>query len=407
AYVFEQQADGQWLPEDTLRPPAADASFGRMADLAADQVIVAGGNSAYIYEKSGGVWVMTGELKGISEAGGVPAVAISDSYAFAGFRSEDGPNGELFMGTVVVFERLEQGWTEVQPLFPSDAMERDFFGWRVDVDDNQLLVGNRINSASDRQDNTAYLFSLNDSGEWVETAKLPGFFGTDDAAVPSYALDPENVVIGNSGTFTGDTQPGEVIVYEVQNNNWQRSTRIQPSDSEINDNFGREVVLNDDILAVQTSDKGTYFYTNAAFGEWEETQILRDYYVADLTSDVAVAFGPDQNTAYFLKKDDGSTTDLYTLKQEFSPEGIRMPGGLTPQPGEVKGQQAIVSAQGGAYIFEQQSDHTWGQTAFLPLSDDDPTNNPTYVPRVALASDRAIIASERRVYLFEKTNSTW
>ncbi|MEM8965023.1 MAG: FG-GAP repeat protein, partial [Bacteroidota bacterium] len=348
AYFFEQQDDRQWVPVDTVSSPVEDEFFGSNVSLAANRAMIAGGNSAYIYEKRGGIWTLISQLDDLGEEEAVPTVAISEDYAFAGLSQEDGANGEQRVGVVIVFAREIQDWQEVQRLRASNGGTNEFFGSAVIVQGRQLVVGNSTFLDSNAPTNGAYLFSINERGEWLETETLEGFFQFEDSANPAYAFNQGNVAIGNSGTFaSGFNLPGEVIIYEQQNNAWQQTIIIRPSDSENNDNFGREVVLFRNLLAVQTQNKGTYLYENTKFSEWEEIQILQDYYIADVSSRGAIAYGPDPNSVYFIRRLDNPSDPVFVPSQSFSLENS-MRFATTAQ---LKDDQAIVNGGGEAYIF--------------------------------------------------------
>ena len=401
AYFFEQQDDRQWVPVDTVSSPVEDEFFGSNVSLAANRAMIAGGNSAYIYEKRGGIWTLISQLDDLGEEEAVPTVAISEDYAFAGLSQEDGANGEQRVGVVIVFAREIQDWQEVQRLRASNGGTNEFFGSAVIVQGRQLVIGNSTFLDSNAPTNGAYLFSINERGEWLETETLEGFFQFEDSANPAYAFNQGNVAIGNSGTFaSGFNLPGEVIIYEQQNNAWQQTIIIRPSDSENNDNFGREVVLFRNQLAVQTQNKGTYLYENTKFSEWEEIKILQDYYIADVSSRGAIAYGPDPNSVYFIRRLDNPSDPVFVPSQSFSLENS-MRFATTAQ---LKDDQAIVNGGREAYIFEQQANKQWLRTSTLRA----PISGESFGSRVAISKDVAIVAATAKVYIYEKgSNGSW
>ncbi|WKN41044.1 T9SS type A sorting domain-containing protein [Tunicatimonas pelagia] len=399
-YVLEQQ-NHEWVLVDTLRSPIANKPLGQDIAISNDQAIVPTSQTVYIYEKtSSGKWDVVQVFDSVASGEGIiSSVAITKDYAFAGLSQDDGPNGEQWAGSVQVFQRSGSTWQRAQRLRASDTGALDFFGKHIEAEGNQLMVGNEVFLSETKSNNTAYIFTLDASGEWVETNQLLGFVETEDAEQPTYGFSGSVVAIGSPGETTGSgTPPGRVIIYEQKNGAWQQTTSIRASDAEEQDRFGSEVVLyGDSLLAVHTTNKGSYIYKRSSFGQWSEIQILRDYYIDDLSGDIAIANGSVPGSVAFFKASGNMAPPIvtepvvYELTQELPP-GV----GFT----QLDGSQAIARSTGVAYVLEQQN-HEWVLVDTLRS----PIANKPLGQDIAISNDQAIVSTSQTVYIYEKTSS--
>ena len=90
------------------------------------------------------------------------AVAISGSTAVVGVSDADLGN-DADAGAVYVFERIDGQWQEVQKLIASNGDDRHFFGERVAIDGDMILVGASGNDDQVPSGGAVYAFERIDS----------------------------------------------------------------------------------------------------------------------------------------------------------------------------------------------------------------------------------------------------
>ena len=293
-YIFEKNASGQWSLSATLTH--AGTGFGSIVGITHDRAIISG-EQTYIYEKKNGTWQ---QATLITEK--ASAVAIDGDYAMVGLRDA----GEEYNGAVDVYKRTGSEWQQVQRITNADNAPYDFFGDAIVMDGERAAVSADVfGLASNKSKKPVYSFARNDAGVYTETGKITYSCSGDGCSSPVIDLNNEYIVNSDPGYYAdgaGGYLSGHVAVYHKTTNDWEQVSDFQASDESFDDFFGIGVTLDQHILAVQTKNKGTYVYTNAS-GAWQETQIFRDYNILDIAGNDAIAFGPEENTVYFFKKE--------------------------------------------------------------------------------------------------------
>ena len=221
AYVFNRHG-GSWVETQKLNASdgAVGANFGLSVAISGSTIVVGasfadiGGTinqgAAYVFERQGRSWVETQKLTASdgaeSDAFG-NAVTISGSTIVVG-ASFDSIGGNLFQGSVYVFDRRGGGWVETQKLTASDGAEGDLFGNSVDISGSTIIAGSPNTSA-------AYVFNRN-GGSWVETRKLTASDGAEaDRFGNSVAVRGSTVVVGAPfTTIGGNFAQGSAYVFE-------------------------------------------------------------------------------------------------------------------------------------------------------------------------------------------------
>jgi hypothetical protein len=175
AYIFDKSG-GLWTQiGDKLvaEDAAADDYFGRSVAISGtgnDAVAIIGANgndsgSAYIFDKSGGSWTQISKLvasDGAANDGFGRSVAISgtgnDAVAIIGANGDD-DNGSM-SGSAYIFNKSGGLWTQIDKLVASDGAAYDYFGWDVTIsgtgNDAVSIIGAPLaNSFA----GTSYIFS--------------------------------------------------------------------------------------------------------------------------------------------------------------------------------------------------------------------------------------------------------
>jgi hypothetical protein len=127
--------------------------------------------SAYIFKKTGAVWVQQQKLaapvRASTDLYGT-CVAISGDYALVGSANDDedqnGANTISNTGSVYIYKRTGTVWNLHQKLVANDRAAFDKFGWSLQISGTQIIVG-AIYSSTDvnsgdfmSQAGSAYIF---------------------------------------------------------------------------------------------------------------------------------------------------------------------------------------------------------------------------------------------------------
>ncbi len=167
AYVFDRIA-GVWTESARLvaSDGASDDAFGNAVTQSGDTVVVgawkdddlgAESGSAYVFEKVGGAWTQAAKLHASDGAAGngfAWSASISgDALIFGAFA--DGVTGSAY-----VFEKTGGVWTQTAKLLASDGAADDSFGWSVSLSGAAAIVGALGDDDRGMDSGSAYVFDL-------------------------------------------------------------------------------------------------------------------------------------------------------------------------------------------------------------------------------------------------------
>lgn len=135
----------------TASNPSDQAVFGRVLALSGDTLLVGApqtdhpvgiwSGSAFVFVRSGTVWVEQAELVAADLGGGDRfggSVALEGDTAIVGSSQHDALGGNA--GAVYVFVRSGTTWSEAQKLTASDGEANDFFGRTVAMDGDTAVI---------------------------------------------------------------------------------------------------------------------------------------------------------------------------------------------------------------------------------------------------------------------------
>ena len=190
AYVFQRDEGGQDNWGEVKKFNASDAGvfahLGESVAVSGDTALVgarywrgasesSGPGAAYIFQRNEGGTNNWGEVKLLTAADGAPhaqlgfGVALSGDTAVVGAPTDDegGPEFSRF-GAAYVFGRDQGGadnWGVVEKLRASDPDMEDWFGRRVAVNGDTVLIGARNEDASGESAGAAYVFKTGGPGD--------------------------------------------------------------------------------------------------------------------------------------------------------------------------------------------------------------------------------------------------
>jgi len=146
---------------------------------------MSGAGSAYIFEDIAGTWtevqkIVASDRNSNDVFGG--AVSISGLYAIVSAYNEDedvaGINSMTSSGSAYIFERSGGVWGEVQKIVASDRAPSDNYGWAVSISGNNAVVGSYREDEDADGINTmsaagsSYILERDGGGTWSEIQKI-------------------------------------------------------------------------------------------------------------------------------------------------------------------------------------------------------------------------------------------
>ena len=258
---FTWNADTVLIPDDG----AAHTNFGMSVDIDGNYAIVgasrdddngARSGSAYIYRRDGDTWTQEFKLlanDGVADDYFGEYVAISNDHAVVGAIGDD--DGGNLAGAAYIFQRNDTTWSQVTKLLANDGTSNNYFGYGVDIDGPSAIIGAYT---ADNAAGAAYIFSRT-GNTWSQELKLsPADLTTNDFFGSSVAISGSFALVGckrGDGVTTGT---GTAYLYEHTINGWDQHTKLNASDGDTNDNYGRKVSIDGPFLAVASPFDDAY-----------------------------------------------------------------------------------------------------------------------------------------------------
>ena len=195
------------------------------------------------------------------------AVAIDGDTIVAGSRLADGPVRKN-TGAAYVFSRANNGvWTQQVRLSDVNTVRDDQFGFSLDVEGNNLIVGAPRVAGDRLQQGAVYLYRRNDNNKWILSRKVEAPDTDNDVSQGdrfgySVAIYRSLAVVGafNEEADVSDLSSGAAYVLRRNlggSNQWNVAARLTPSDSAIRDHFGFDVDITQERIAVGARTKET------------------------------------------------------------------------------------------------------------------------------------------------------
>ncbi|MEM7334835.1 MAG: hypothetical protein AAF490_22350 [Chloroflexota bacterium] len=254
---------------DELTPPNGEKNdfFGYAVDVDGNTAVIGAfsedtegiikSGAAYVYNKEGGEWLLITKLvpQTLNQYGrfGLSVAIDGDSIAIGSCPNAN--DGNTSPGTVIMFEKMNGSWTEIQTLIAADREPEDCFGWAIDMDENRLIVGAR-NAPKGTTENVgaAYLFEQF-AFDWKEVHKFSISASDDQTHFGNdVAIDGNNVIVG--AHWGGTDNRGIAYIYtEGSNGSWYTEGTLKSGyegsvDTHTWDRFGFSVDIEGDTAVV-------------------------------------------------------------------------------------------------------------------------------------------------------------
>ena len=159
------------------------------------------------------------------------AVDIEQGWAFVGVEKDDDDGSSS--GSVYVFKLNEVGqWVQVQKLHADDATAGDLFGTSVSISGNAVVIGAKGDDDLGSGAGAAYVFKLNEVGQWVQVQKLlASDGGGGDAGGDQFGKSVSisgNVIVVGAQLEDGDTfyNSGAAYVFRYNGNSWVEEQKL-------------------------------------------------------------------------------------------------------------------------------------------------------------------------------------
>lgn len=268
-YVFNRQAGATDAWGEVQKIVAPDKSsgdyFGTSITVNNGRIAIGAygeddkGRSAgavYTYELKGDQWKF--ETK-IHDQEGAANDRFGSSVALTENTLIVGANRDNKAGSIIIYERKEEGWSQALKIFSSDGKAKDRFGSSLALSDDYLAVGA---DGAEGFMGAVYVFERNLGGEnnWGEVKKIQPLDGDmDDRFGKTIAMSGEYLLAGSEGHEMG---MGATYLFRKDKegeNNWGLANKMSAMDGSPRDLFGSSVAMSgEDIFigAYQSDRKG-------------------------------------------------------------------------------------------------------------------------------------------------------
>jgi hypothetical protein len=255
AYIFEQREDGSWVESGKLSDgeTASEDQFGVSVAISGnfaisgaqqDDDIAPNAGAAYIFERSGLLWLQRTKLTADdAKAGDLfgNAIAMDGETVLVGAPGVDDAGPES--GAAYVFVQVGDEWIQQARFIGDDIGIFDRFGSAVAVHENTAIVGTHGKDEVGADSGAAYVFVRNGAA-WAQQAKL-----THRGAVPgdlfgfAVSVYGDNILIGAHQSDAAGPDSGAVYLFTRNGGRWTQDLLLMPNDIGIGDEFGYSIDL--------------------------------------------------------------------------------------------------------------------------------------------------------------------
>lgn len=243
--------------------------FGEYLDVDGNYLIVGapkadvGGvtnsGAAYVYYNSGGTWTQQAKIFPANPVGTTSfpsAVAIDGTNIVCG-RASSTVNGNANQGSAFIFERSGSSWIEKQEIFiGSNGGVGDNFGYSVDIDGNNIIVGARYQGLNGNSSGRADLFQWNGSN-WNFTDYLkPSDIIPFDSFGESVSISGDNIIVGCSQHDLNLNAAGAAYHYQISGSKANLQHKFIAAQETQQALFGTRVSIYGSTVAITSSYYG-------------------------------------------------------------------------------------------------------------------------------------------------------
>jgi len=281
AFVF-QRSGGLWAEQAklTASDTAAGDLFGVAVGISGDTAVVGASQdadkgtnsgSAYVFVRSGDTWTQQQKLTALDGAASDffgTAAAISGDTAVIGASWDDDKGAES--GSAYVFVRSGTTWTQQQKLTALDGAASDFFGAAVAISNDTIIVGASQDDDKGGESGSAYVF-FRSGTTWTQQQKLTA---SDGAAIDffgaSVSIAGETVLIGallddDACPSDANCNSGSAYVFTRSGTSWTEQQKLTAPDGAGGDRLGISVSVSGDTAFIGADEGNTLSARGSAY----------------------------------------------------------------------------------------------------------------------------------------------
>jgi len=198
------------------------------------------------------------------------------------FIQEDSSIGTDFVDGQVFLHKIIGNYNEQQKIQASDLQGSDYFGQSVSIYGDTAIVGAYIEDAGGLNAGAAYIFTRSGS-TWTEQQKIQASDAqAGDNFGRSVSIHGDTAIVGASYEDTGAANAGAAYIFTRSGSTWTEQQKIQASDAQAGDYFGQSVSIYGDTAIVGAnyedtgaSDAGAAYIFTRSGSTWTEQQKIQ------------------------------------------------------------------------------------------------------------------------------------
>ncbi|MDE0425028.1 MAG: T9SS type A sorting domain-containing protein [Candidatus Poribacteria bacterium] len=368
-------------------------------------------------------------------------LAVSGDYVIVGVPGKDGVGTNS--GAAYIFTRQGTEWVEQAKLVASDETEGDYFGISVAIDGDTALVGAHRGNEAFADGGAVYVFERI-GASWYQTAKILAPDGANFSYFGfSVAFNGNTAIIGATRDDEAGNDAGAAYVFVRDQFGWTQQAKLIGNNTKAEDNFGYAVAIHGDFAVVTSPrNRGTgaaYIYEREGT-RWEQKRNRIRIRMIPIDHDGATSFGisvaisgetavigatgaivgeEEVGAAYVFTRNEPPFWNQHTKLVA----GDRQGGDQLGFAVAIAGNEIIAGAprhsaggpsSGAAYIFQQNEEAAWMETA--KLSDGETASDDEFGTAVAISANIAVSGAQQNddlapnagaAYVFERSGPLW
>lgn len=301
AYVFVRN-NGQWEEQAFIKAedPQELYEYGYSAAISGNTMVIgapgwgfsgpAGSGfvvnhegAAYVYTRSNGLWSFHSKLTAPFPLGGdrfgqsvvmdedtiIISAPFEDSDAQGLNGNQDNDNAES-AGAVYIYQKVADEWTLQTFLKSSNNREFDYFGYKLALEGDLLVVTSIGDESNNTADNSGAVYTFSKSAGWNEAAIIKPnnpteglYFGECVATNGNFMVVGSDVEDGRGSGIdpdyhdSQDINSGAAYLFELQNSQWNQVAYLKASNVQETGRFGWTCSMADDFVAVSAFRENT------------------------------------------------------------------------------------------------------------------------------------------------------
>ena len=215
---------------------------------------VSNAGSVYVYHRSGNTWTQQAKLTASDgEASDLlgqtkESLAIYGDTVVVGALSED--TGGSAAGSAYVFVRSGTTWSQQAILRASNAGASDQFGMGLAIYKDTIVIGAPTEDTTASDAGSLYVFTRSGT-TWTQRAQLQASnAGASDRLGDSVSIDGDTIIAGAYPEDTTASDAGSAYIFTGSGATWTQQAQIQASDAAATDYFGYSVSISGNTVVV-------------------------------------------------------------------------------------------------------------------------------------------------------------